>query len=147
MDECCDKRYRRRQQSRPGHRHRASHCLGAFLSLFALLAMLVSHVVHSVDIVSETAHPPATSGVTLHSFRAALPVTLSTATAGPPAQFHDPFLCAVCQLLSQSRHGLASTGLRMALPQRSITAAPGTALHHARPDLAASAPRAPPLLA
>ena len=146
MDSCCDKRDRVRHQSRPWHRRQASHRLGVLLGLFALLVMLASHVVHTVDITSDMGRPPATSGATLHPASAELPSALSTATAPPYKQVHDLFLCPVCQLLSQTRHSLASTSASIAPPHRSITAVPGSTLRRAGPDLAASAPRAPPSL-
>jgi len=147
MVHCCDKRYSVGHQEKPWNRHRASHHLGVVLSLFALLGMLVSHVVHTVDIPIEAARTLATFDAALHPRSLGTPAALSTTTAVPPGKVHDPFLCPVCQILSQTRHALVSTGTSISPPRCSAPYVPSCTLRHAGTDLAAAAPRAPPSLA
>lgn len=147
MGNCCDKRYSAGHQEKLWNRHGVSQYLGTALGLFALLAMLVSHVVHTVDIPIEAPRPLATFSAALHPHSLGTPAALSTTTAVPPGKVHDPFLCPVCQILSQTHHALVSTGTSIALPRCSATYGPNCTLRHTGTDLAASAPRAPPSLA
>ena len=147
MGSGCGKHYSVGHQHKPWHRCQASHRLGAVLALFALLTMLATHVLHTVDIPSETVRSPATFGATLPPHSLGTPAALSTTTTVPAGKVHDPFLCPVCQILSQTRHALGSTGTSISLPRGHGTYALSCTLPSLGPDVAASAPRAPPSLA
>jgi hypothetical protein len=147
MGNCCGKPYIVCPQGRRWHRHQTSRRLGVVLGLLALLAMLASHVIHTVDILSEAVHPAATFGAALHQPDPGLCTVFSTAPAGPPRKFHDPFICAVCQILSQTRQALGSTGISITPPQCRATYASHAPLRYAGTELTAAAPRAPPSLA
>ena len=146
MGSCCGKRRSVSHQGRVWDRRRVSHRVGVLLGLFALLAMLVSHVVHTVEISIEAARTPATFGASLHPHSPGTPTARSTIVAVPHGKFHDPFLCPVCQILSQTRYALVSTGTGLSLPHRNVIGVPCWTLRHAGLDIAASAPRAPPSL-
>jgi hypothetical protein len=145
MGSCCGTRRRVRHQGRRWERRQVSHRIGVILGLFALLALLASHVVHTVEISSKGAHPPA-FGPSLHlPSPGTAPARFITVTV-PQRTFHDPFVCPVCQMLSQTRHAWVSTGTSFSLPDGTVLSVPCWTLHHTGPDLAAALPRAPPSL-
>ena len=97
MGSCCGKRDSVSHQGRVGARHQVSHRVGVVLGLFALLAMLASHVVHTVDISIEAARTPAMVGSSLHPHSQGAAAARFTTVAVPQGKVHDPFLCPVCQ--------------------------------------------------
>ena len=145
MGSCCSKRASFSRQGRAWKRRQVPHRVGAVLGLFALLAMLVSHVVHLVDIAIEAAPTPATSGATLHRQSPGASTAFSI-TAVPRGKAHDPFFCPICKLLSQTHHVLVSTGASLSLSQHSVLCMPCSTLRYAGLDIALSNPRAPPFL-
>jgi len=54
MGSCYGKRDSVRYPGRVWARHQVSHRVGVVLSLFALLAMLASHVIHTVEVLRMT---------------------------------------------------------------------------------------------
>jgi hypothetical protein len=146
MGSCCGKRDSVRHQGRVGARHQVSHRVGVVLGLFALLAMLASHVIHTVEVSIEAARTPAMVGPSLHPHSPGTVTARFTAVAVPRGKSHDPFLCPVCQILSQTRHVLGSTGTSLSLPLRHVLCVPCCPLRYAGLDIAAATPRAPPSL-
>jgi hypothetical protein len=145
MESCGGTRRRVSHQGRMWARRPVSRRVGVVLSLFALLVMLASHMVHTVEISIEAARTPASFGLSLHPPSPETPPALST-VAVPRGKSHDPFLCPVCQILSQTRQALVSTGTCLSLAHRSVTCLGCAPLRYAGADLAAAAPRAPPSL-
>ena len=145
MGSCCGKRRRVRHQGRRWERRQVSHRIGVILGLFALIAMLVSHVVHTVEISSKGVHSPA-FGPSLHLHSPGTAPARFITVAGPQRTSHDPFLCPVCQILSHTRHALVSTGTSFSLLHCTALYVLCWTLPHASPDLAAAPPRAPPSL-
>jgi hypothetical protein len=145
MSSCCGKRRHVRHQGRRWERRQVSHRIGVILGLFALLALLVSHVVHTVEISSKGAHPPG-FGPSLHLHSPGTTPARFITVAGPQRTFHDPFFCPVCQILAQTRHALVSTGTSFSLLHSTVVSVLCWTLRHAGPDLAAAPPRAPPSL-
>jgi hypothetical protein len=146
MGSCCGKRDSVRHQGRVGARHQVSHRVGVVLGLFALLAMLASHVIHTVEISIEAVRTPAMVGSSLHPHSQGAAAARFTTVAVPQGKVHDPFLCPVCQILSQTRYALVSTGTSLSLPHRNVMCGPCCTLRHAGLDIAATVPRAPPSL-
>jgi len=145
MGSCCGTRRRVRHQGRRWERRQGSHRVGVVLGLFALLAMLVSHVVHPMEISSKWARPPA-FGPSLSPYSPGTAPARFLIVAVPQRTFHNPFVCPVCQILSQTRHALVSTGTSFSLPRGTVLYVPCWSLRPAGPDLAAAPPRAPPSL-
>jgi len=146
MGSGCGQCYSVSQQGRPRQRRRVCNLLGVVLGLLALFAMLALPVLHTADILIGVARPPGTFGAAPHLHSPELPTTLATTTDVPHEKSHNSLVCPVCQILSQTRHALVSTGASIALVYHSVTYVLGCTLRHTAPDLTASAPRAPPLL-
>jgi hypothetical protein len=146
MRSCCGKRDSVSHQGRVGARHQVSHRVGAVLCLFALLATLASHVLHTVEISIKVVRTPAMVGSSLHPHSQGAAAACFTTVAVPQGKVHDPFLCPLCQILSQTRHALVSTGTSLSLPHHNVMCGPCWPLRYAGLDIAATAPRAPPSL-
>jgi hypothetical protein len=146
MMRCHSNRYNTGRQGRQADRRQASPRLGAVLCLFALVTVLILPVVHTLDLPAEVAVTSSALGAQLLPHHHRTPTVLSTATAAPHGKSHDSFLCPLCQLLTQVRQGLAPMGSRIGLLRLSIPIHLDGSQWHAGPDLAVSAPRAPPFL-
>ena len=109
----------------------------AALAAAALLAQLALPFAHGVG---------AAGGLPLAADRGPAVVSVPSHPSTVPA--HDPILCPACTALHQARSGLARTPDAAALPLSGALIAHGCDPAHAlprTPDLAAAAPRAPPI--
>ena len=135
----------RAQPQRPSRvRRTASHRIRAFLCLLTLIAQLALIVAHSWEMPVEVVALSVTR--TLHAVPKGTgdSMALSKVATAPRRGLHDPSLCPVCQMLSQTRNGLAPHGPRIVLLQTSLALLPDTAFSHSRLVLATSVPRGPP---
>jgi hypothetical protein len=138
---------RRAGHQRPhGAKRETSYRAGVLLCLLALLVQLALVVEHTWEVSIEATTAAAALAVQQPSpgpgdTRA----TFKTVKVQRRAS-HDPLLCPLCQLLSQTQSGLTSQRPGMFQLQTSWTVLLGSALHCPVIDLAASVPRAPPYL-
>jgi hypothetical protein len=129
-----------------GERRPLAHRFGAGLSLLALLLTLVLPVMHAWDIPAEIALFTERSGATLLPHQTHSQPMLSATTTTASQALHDPFLCPVCQLLTQTRHSLTPQHTVLISPPRYVTRIVDRQSEVHEPEFVVAASRAPPFL-
>ena len=111
------------------------------LTLMAQLALIVAHSWEMPIEAVALSVPRAFHAVPQGTGDA---MALSKVATASRRWLHDPLLCPICQMLSQTKSGIAPHGPRVVLLQTSLALLLGAAFSRPSLDLAVSAPRAPP---
>ncbi len=112
--------------------------------LVTVVAQLALAVVHSWEVALEAVEAPVLLAPQPSSTDTSREPGLTTAPTVSPRRAHDALLCAVCQLVSQVKHGCALAHVGVVLAQTSCPLLSDALAHNPGLDLAIAAPRAPP---
>jgi hypothetical protein len=120
-----------------------SRRIQALLCLLTIIAQLALAITHSWEVAIDAAATSTTRAFQKDAGDATAIVKVATV---PRRTSHDPLLCPVCQLLSQTKNGMAPHGPGVVLLQTRFTVLLDSAFYSSGLDHAAAVPRAPPYL-
>jgi len=122
------------------------HYSGAVTSLLAVLLALLLPMLHAWDIPAELVLSAGRAGAAALRQQTPQEPRCSAATTPTTQASHDPWVCPVCQLLTQTRQSLIGQRPVLLPPQPHATRMVEQQATASAPPWACAAPRAPPIL-